>query len=134
MAGRIRSSQGQPAGHDEELPPPPTMAEVLALIKRNRMDQTRILEAIARNTSTLSGASGLEEGGGHHPRGGLSEFLRTQPPTFSRPEDPPDIDDWLRLVERKLDVAQCQDQEKTLFASHQLEGTTLSWWENFLAM
>ena len=105
MAGRIRSGQGQSAGPDEELPPPPTMAEVLLQIERNRMDQTRMLEVIARNTSALSGASGSGGGGGHQPRGGLSEFLRTQPPTFSRSEDPLDADDWLRLVERKLDVA-----------------------------
>ena len=110
------------------------MAEVLAQIERNRMDQTRILEAIARNTSNLSGASGSGGGGGHHQRGGLSEFLRTQPPNFSRSKDPLDADDWLRLIERKLDVAQCQEHEKALFASHQLEGAALSWWENFLAM
>lgn len=134
MAGRTRNSQGRPASQDEELPPPPTMAEVLAQIERNRMDHTRILEAIAQNTSNLSGASGSGGGGGHHPSGGLSEFLRTQPLTFSRSEDPLDADDWLRLVERKIDVAQCQDQEKALFASHQLEGVALSWWKNFLAM
>lgn len=107
MARRTQSGQGQSAGQDEERPPPPTMAEVLAQIERNRMDQTRILVAIARNTSTLSGASGLGGGGGHQPRGRLAEFLRTQPPTFSRSEDPLEADDWLRLVERKLNVAQC---------------------------
>ena len=107
MAGKTHSGQGQPAGQDEELPLPLTMAEVLAQIERNHMDQTRILEVIARNTSNLSGASRSGGGGGHHQRGGLSEFLRTQPPTFSWSEDPLDADDWLRLVERKLDVAQC---------------------------
>ena len=98
------------------------------------MDNMRVLEAIAHNTSHLSGASGSGGSGGQQQRGGLSEFLRTQPPTFSRWEDPLDADDWLRLVERKLDVAQCQDHEKALFASHQLQGAALSWWENFLAM
>ena len=61
MAGRTRSGQGQSAGPEEELPPPPTFADVLLQIERNRMDQTRILEAIARNTSVLSGASGSGE-------------------------------------------------------------------------
>ena len=63
-----------------------------------------------------------------------SEFLRTQPPTFSRSEDPLDADDWLRQIERSLDIAQCQDHEMVRFASHQLRGAALSWWENFRAM
>ncbi len=47
MAGRTRSGQGQSAGPDEELPPPPTMAEVLLQIERNHMDNFRMLEVIA---------------------------------------------------------------------------------------
>ena len=134
MAGRTRSGQGQSSGPDEELPPPPTMAEVLLQIERNRMTDSRMLEVIARNTSNLPGASGSGQGSGHQPRGGLAELLLTQPPTFSRSEDPLDADDWLHLVEQKLSIAQCQDHEKALFASHQLEGAALSWWESFLAM
>ncbi|MBJ4058611.1 retrotransposon gag domain-containing protein [Salmonella enterica subsp. enterica serovar Goldcoast] len=93
-----------------------------------------LLEVIARNTSALTGASGSGQGSSHQSRGGLSEFLRTQPPTFSRSEDPLDADDWLVLIERKLSVAQCQEHEKALFASHQLEGAALAWWGSFLAM
>ena len=106
MAGRTRSGQGQAAGPDEELPPPPTMAEVLLQIERNRADDRRVLlDVIARNTSALTGASGSRQGNAHQSRGGLAEFLRTQPPTFSKSEDPLDADDWLRLVERKLSIA-----------------------------
>ena len=93
-----------------------------------------LLEVLSRTTSALTGASGSGQGGGHQPRGGLAEFLRTQPPTFSRSEDPLDADDWLRLIERKLRIAQCQQHEMALFASHQLEGAALSWWESYLAM
>ena len=93
-----------------------------------------LLEVIARNTSALTGASGSRQESGHQPRGGLAEFLRTKPPTFSRSEDPLDADDWLRLVVRKLRIARCQEHEKALFASHQREGAALSWWESFLAM
>ena len=135
MAGRTRSGQGQSAGPDEELPPPPTMTEVLLQIQRDRSEDRRmLLEVIARNTSALTGASGSGQGSGHQSRGGLAEFLRTQPPTFSRSEDPLDADDWLCLIERKLSVAQCQEHEKALFASHQLEGAALAWWGSFLAM
>ena len=119
MAGGTRSGRGQSSGPDEELPPPPTMAEVLVTIERNRAEDRRVLlEVIGRNTSAFSGTSGSGHGGGHQQRGGLAEFLRTQPPTFSRSEDPLDADDWLRLIERKLTIAQCQEHEKALFASH----------------
>ena len=107
MAGRTRSGQGQASGPDEELPPPPTMAEVLLRIERDRSEDKRLLlEVLARTATALTGASGSGQGGGHQPRGGLAEFLRTQPPTFSQSEDPLDADDWLCLVERKLRIAQ----------------------------
>ena len=92
------------------------------------------MDVITRNTSALSGASGSGHGHAHQPRAGLSEFLRTNPPTFSRSDDPLDADDWLRLIERKLRVAQCPDNEKALLASHQLEGAALSWWESYIAL
>ena len=77
MAGGTRSGRGQSAGPDEELPPPPTMAEVLLMIERNRSEDRRVLlDVIGRNTSALSGASGSGHGGGPHQRGGLSEIGR----------------------------------------------------------
>ena len=57
---------------EEELPPPPTMADVLLQIERNRMDQMRILEQIARNTSSAPAPAG--RAGGHRVQGGLSDF------------------------------------------------------------
>ena len=34
-----------------------------------------------------------------------AEFLRAHPPTFSHMSDPIQADDWLRAVERQLDIA-----------------------------
>ena len=48
------------------------------------------------------------------------EFMKGQPPTFSHTSEPLEADDWLRTVERQLDIAQCDDHEKVLFASDQL--------------
>ena len=93
MADHTRSGQDESAGPGEglPLPPPPTMAEVLLQIERNRSEDKRLmLEVLARTTSALTGASGSGHGGGHQPCGGLAEFLRTQPPTFSSSEDPLD--------------------------------------------
>jgi hypothetical protein len=45
------------------------------------------------------------------PRDRCADFLRGYPPTFSHAVDPLQADDWLRSVERQLDVAQCDSRE-----------------------
>jgi hypothetical protein len=35
--------------------------------------------------------------------------------------------DCLKSFEEKLEIAQCNDEEKILFAAHQLFGTTADW-------
>jgi hypothetical protein len=42
-----------------------------------------------------------------------------------------DVEDWLKLVEKKLEIAQCSNREKVLFVVHQLIGTTADWWETY---
>ncbi|WVZ93369.1 hypothetical protein U9M48_039356 [Paspalum notatum var. saurae] len=42
-----------------------------------------------------------------------------------------DAEDWLRTVERELDVAQCTDQERVLYGPHQLRGAAQQWWESY---
>jgi hypothetical protein len=58
------------------------------------------------------------------PRDRLTDFQRTKPPTFSHSMEHMDADDWLKTVERKLQVIQCNNREKVLLASHQLIGPT----------
>jgi hypothetical protein len=38
-----------------------------------------------------------------------------------------DADDWLKTIEKKLQVVQCNNCEKVLFALHQLEGPATDW-------
>ena len=124
--GEPSHQQNQQGGLSEEvLPPSPTMAEVLAQIERNRMDQTRILEAIAHNTSSTPGPAGGATT--HHAHGGLADFQQTNPPTFSSSEDPMEAKDWLRNIEKKLAIAQCTGTKRVLFTSYQLEGTASVW-------
>jgi hypothetical protein len=42
-----------------------------------------------------------------------------------------EAEDWLKSIEKKLKIAQCIDQEKVLFAAHQLFGTATEWWETY---
>jgi hypothetical protein len=43
-----------------------------------------------------------------------------------------DADDWLKTIEEKLQVVQCNNCEKVLFASHQLEGPAADWWNAYV--
>ena len=99
--------------HEEELPPPPTMPEVLGQIERNCMDQTHILEQIARNTS--SAPAPARGAGGHRAQGGLADFQRTNPPVFSSSENPMEAEDWLRAIEKKMFIAQCSERERRCY-------------------
>nr|AAP50931.1 putative retrotransposon gag protein [Oryza sativa Japonica Group]ABF96499.1 retrotransposon protein, putative, unclassified [Oryza sativa Japonica Group] len=63
----------------------------------------------------------------------LSEFLKTEPPTFAIAVDPMEASDWLRTVEKKLGLIQCTDQERVVFATHQLVGLASEWWDSYEA-
>jgi hypothetical protein len=41
-------------------------------------------------------------------------------------------DDWLKTIEKKLQVVQCNNREKVLFASYQLEGPAADWWDAYV--
>jgi hypothetical protein len=43
-----------------------------------------------------------------------------------------DADDWLKTIEKKLQVVQCNNREKVLFASHKLEGLAADWWDAYV--
>jgi hypothetical protein len=62
----------------------------------------------------------------------LRDFQRTKPPTFSYAMDPMDADDWLKSVEKKLQVVQCNNHEKVLLASHQLSSPAADWWDAYV--
>jgi hypothetical protein len=62
----------------------------------------------------------------------LGDFQCTKPPTFSQAVEPMDADDWLKSVEKKLQVVQCNNREKVLLASHQLSSPATDWWDSYV--
>jgi hypothetical protein len=50
------------------------------------------------------------------PRDKHHEFMSHKPPTFSNSMDPLQANDWLKYVEKMLNIAQCSDREKVLYA------------------
>jgi hypothetical protein len=53
----------------------------------------------------------------------FGDFQRTKPPTFSHAVELMDANDWLKSIEKKLQVVQCNNHERVLLASHQLSGS-----------
>jgi hypothetical protein len=64
------------------------------------------------------------------------DFLSTQPPFFSKAEEPLDADAWLHTIELKfaLLTIPCTDSSKAHFAAQQLRGAACIWWDNFCTM
>jgi hypothetical protein len=46
--------------------------------------------------------------------------------------EPMDADDWLKSVEKKLQVVLCNNHDKMLLASHQLSGLVADWWDAYV--
>src|SRR5213595_2218506 len=123
---RRNNGEGSQHGAENNPPPPPqTLAEVVA-------QQTQILQMLVQNQvqqqSQPHGRQGQQQWATY------SDFAGTHPPIFSKVEDPLEADSWLRLMESKFELLMCTEEQKTLFAAHQLRGPAASWWETFLAM
>jgi predicted transcriptional regulator len=43
-----------------------------------------------------------------------------------------DANDWLRTIEKKLQVIECTNRERVLFVAHQLVGPTVYWWDGYV--
>jgi hypothetical protein len=94
-------------------PPPPTPEQVLAI--QAQMLQTMQHTMVNMQTAQPQAPPPL-------PRDRLGDFQCTKPPTFSQAVALMDADDWLKYVEKKLQVVQCNNCDKVLLASHQLYG------------
>src|SRR3954465_6485644 len=109
--------------NDDELPPPPSAAEILMEAEKNRRDQTRLLELIEKNTARQRNVVVS-----------IQDFILLKPPVFRCSSEPLEADDWLRSIERKLDTAHVAPDDRVIFAVYFLEGAAFQWWENYVAM
>src|SRR3954470_10383642 len=117
--GQLGRAHGRGNEPDEgNLPPPPTMAQVLMEVERNRRDSHHLLEVIARNTTQQRNELVT-----------LNDFIWLHPPVFSYSTEPLDADDWLHIIERKLQEGHVVDGDKVNYTAYHLEGAASSWWE-----
>ena len=117
----VGSTRGSPSGfrgggNGNPRPPPPPLgiAEVLAA-------QTEILRQLVQ-------AQQQQRGGyhAHHPQeASYQDFLSTQPPLFTKADEPLDADAWIRTIESKFSLLSvpCSEANKTRYAAQQLHGS-----------
>jgi hypothetical protein len=57
-------------------------------------------------------------------------------PTFSKAEDPLEVEAWIKAIEAKFSafVMPCSEENKANFAALQLRGEALMWWDHFKTM
>jgi hypothetical protein len=67
------------------------------------------------------------------PRDKHQKFMSHKPPTFASSPDPLHADDWLKSVEKMLNIAQCSDREKVLYASGRMTRPAANWWDFYTA-
>jgi hypothetical protein len=119
--GRVGAEAAQPEGHSS---PPPTLAQVIASIHESRDEQTELLRLLVIN----SNCEGTTVGNARdQARSSYVEFLATQPPTFTEASEPLEVDHWLHTIESKIELLNCTENQKTLFAPQQLLGDARAW-------
>jgi hypothetical protein len=111
-------NNGENNNQDANPSPPPllTLEQVLAM--QAQMLQTMVnLHAQPKEPPPL--------------RDRLGDFQCTKSPTFSHALEPMDADHWLKSIEKKLQVVQCNNRE-VLLVSHQLSGRVADWWDPYM--
>jgi hypothetical protein len=100
-------------------PPPPTLEQVLAM-------EAQMLQTMQQTMVNMQAAQ--HQAPPPPSRDRLGDFQRTKPPTFSHAVEPMDVDDWLKSIEKKLQVVQCNNHENVLLVSHKLSSPATDWW------
>src|SRR3954466_16316297 len=119
MPAGTRGSVGHRGNNDadQELPPPPTMAEVLNNIETNRLRNERLLERVAQYTERRLDDCVT-----------LGDFICSFPPIFTHSKEPLEADDWLHTIEHKFSALRVHPNDRVKFATYQLEGEAGVWW------
>jgi hypothetical protein len=95
VAANNAENNGENNNQDTNPPPAPplTIEEVLAM-------QAQMLQTMQQTMVNLHAQPQVPP----LPRDRLGDFQRTKLPTFSHAVEPMDVDDWLKYVEKKLEV------------------------------
>ncbi|XP_066162141.1 uncharacterized protein, partial [Oryza sativa Japonica Group] len=118
-------TSGAPGSSSSPPPENPTVTQMMTMMMQQMQQHYhQMLQQAQQNQRFGPPPSHLSK---------LLDFLRIQPPTFSSTTNPMEANDWLRAIEKKLNLLQCNDREKVAFATHQLQGPASAWWDNYVA-
>nr|AAS90689.2 putative polyprotein [Oryza sativa Japonica Group] len=138
--GEERTEGVHPNSNSGNVPPPlpenPTLAQVMAhqtqmmaaMMQQMQQQHQQMYQRMLQHAEQQH-----QQFGPPPPQSKLPEFLRVRPPTFSSTTNPMEANDWLHAIEKKLNLLQCNDQEKVAFTTHQLQGPASAWWDNHMA-
>jgi hypothetical protein len=123
IAANNAENNGENNNQDVNPPSPPllTLEQVLAI-------QAHMLQTMQQTLVHLHAQPQAPP----PPMDRLRDFYRTKLPTFSYAVELMDAHDWLKSVEKKLQVVQCNNHEKVLVGSHQFSGPTADWWDAYV--
>nr|AAN04995.1 retrotransposon protein, putative, Ty3-gypsy sub-class [Oryza sativa Japonica Group] len=130
----INGARANGASDNSPSPPPenPTIAQVLdnqtqmmtMMMQQMQQQYHQVMQQVQQQAQLQQ--QNLQFGP-PPPQSKLLEFLRVKPPTFSSTTNPIEAHDWLHAIEKKLNLLQCNEQEKVAFATHQLQGPASIW-------
>ena len=113
-----RQAGHSPEPYPQPPPPPPNPPSTEQIMRMFEERRNNDLIELLKSVQAMVGQNGNQNG--HHSK--LSDFQRTKPPSFSQVVDPLEADDWLRTIEKKLEIARTEEADKVPFATHYLEG------------
>jgi hypothetical protein len=112
MVNTRRTGTGQQQGQENQGTGQPLLMPLPLTPEQFFQLQMQMMVTLNNTVQALQQAHTQPPPPPQQPRDRRADFLRGHPPTFSHAVDPLQADDWLRSVERQLDIAQCDDQER----------------------
>src|SRR3954471_19966245 len=123
-----------PRGGSGSSPDP--MLQILQMLVSNREAKRAERQANLVTLQQIAQLAHNNQGQGNQDNHGskLKNFQNTNPPVFTKSEEPLDADDWLQTMENNLEVAGVEVNEKVLFATHYIVEDARTWWNNICAI
>src|SRR3954469_5419268 len=116
-----------PRGGSDSSPDP--MLQILQMLTFDREAERAERQANQATLQQIAQLSHNNQGHGNQDNHGskLKNFQNTNPPIFTKSEEPLDADDWPQTMENNLEVARVEANEKVLSATHYLAEDARAW-------
>jgi hypothetical protein len=118
-----------------QVPPPPQELAMDPMMQQFFTAQMQLIQNLITSVQNLQAQQNQPPPQGPPPPpppvNKHREFMSHNSPTYSHLVDPLDVDDWLKNINKMLNITQCNDCGKVLYASGRLEGATSNWWDAY---